>query len=143
MIKDIFSDRLTRIRNRLRLKSSTVEVQKNQITHALVRILIKDNLIQEIIESIPLLKKKIRRPSLLIRLKYLGVRRISAITNLKRISRPSLRVYSTSRHIPQILDGFGSSLISTSSGLMIDRDAIYNVLGGEVYCAIWLFIIFY
>jgi small subunit ribosomal protein S8 len=143
MIKDIFGDRLTRIRNRLRLKSSIVEIRKNRITHALAQILIKDNLIQEIIESIPLLEKKIRRPSLLIRLKYIGVRRISTITNLKRISRPSLRVYSASCYIPRILDGFGSSLISTSRGLMMDRDAIYNLLGGEVSCAIWLFFIFY
>jgi ribosomal protein S8 len=64
MIKDIFGDRLTRIRNRLRLKSSIVEIRKNRITHALAQILIKDNLIQEIIESITMLDKKIPKPYL-------------------------------------------------------------------------------
>jgi len=143
MIKDVLSDRLARIRNALLLKSSIVEIRKTRTTQSLSENLLKDHLIQEIMESTPLSKEKMRRPLLLIRLKYLGVRRTSVITNLKRISRPSLRIYSDLSHLPLILDGFGSSLISTSRGFMLDRDAIYNILGGEVICAIWLFTNFY
>jgi small subunit ribosomal protein S8 len=141
MTNDIFSDRLTRIRNALRLKSSYVEIPKTPITEALSKRLMQDNLIHEIMDSIPLLAKKIYKPLLLIRLKYVGVRRIPVLTNLKRISRPRLRIYSDLMHFPVILDGFGSSIISTVRGFMLDRDARYNILGGEVLCAIWLFLI--
>lgn len=143
MIKDVLSDRLTRIRNALRLKSTSVEIRKTRRTQSISENLLKDHLIQEIMESVPLCKGKTHRPRLLIRLKYLGIRRTSVITNLKRISRPSLRVYSNLSHLPLILDGFGSSLISTSRGFMLDRDAISSILGGEIICAVWLFTNFY
>jgi small subunit ribosomal protein S8 len=141
MTKDIFRDRLTRIRNALRLKSSYVEIQKTRMTKGLSEKLMQDNLIHGIIESIPISDKKICKPLLLIRLKYVGVRRISIFTNLKRISRSRLRIYSGFRHFPRILDGFGSAIISTSRGFILDRDARDNILGGEVVCAIWLFLI--
>ena len=143
MIKDIFSDRLTRIRNASRLKSTIVEIRKTHRTQSISKNLLKDYLIQEIMESIFLCKEKMYKSLLFIRLKYFGVRQTSIITNLKRISRSYLQIYSNLSYLPLILDGFGSSFISTSCGFMLDHNVISSTLGGEIIYTVWLFISFY
>jgi len=141
MRKDVISDILTRIRNSIRLKRCTVEILKTRKTIILSEILIKEDLICEIIISNCINKKERKKHFLLIRLKYLGFQRIPIITNLKRISRPCLRIYSSSRHLPKVLCGFGSSIVSTSSGFMLDREARARSIGGEIIFSMWLFII--
>merc|ERR1712019_297618 len=93
----------------------------------------------EIIISNSIYKKKEKKHLLLIRLKYLGFQKIPIITNLKRISRPCLRIYSSSQRLPKVLCGFGSSIVSNSGGFMLDREARARSRGGEVILSIWLF----
>ena len=77
------------------------------------------------------------RHKLVIKLKYRGKTRDPIIKNLKRVSRPGLRVYSNRKELPRVLGGIGIAIISTSSGIMTDRDARRQGIGGEVLCYVW------
>jgi small subunit ribosomal protein S8 len=74
---------------------------------------------------------------IVISLKYKGKNRRPTITSLKRVSKPGLRVYSNRRDLPRVLGGIGIAIVSTSSGIMTDRDARRQGLGGEVLCYVW------
>jgi small subunit ribosomal protein S8 len=74
---------------------------------------------------------------LVLALKYKGKNRKPIITALKRVSRPGLRVYSNRKELPRVLGGIGIAIISTSSGIMTDREARRAGLGGEVLCYVW------
>ncbi len=74
---------------------------------------------------------------LVISLKYKGKNRQPIITTLKRVSRPGLRVYSNRKDLPRVLGGIGIAIISTSSGIMTDRQARQQNVGGEVLCYVW------
>ena len=137
----MISDILTRIRNSIRLKRCTVEILKTKKTIILSEIFIKEDLIYEIITSNFSTKKEGKRYFLLIRLKYLGFQQIPIITNLKCISQSYFRIYSNFQHLPKILYGFGSSVVSTFNGFMLDRKARVRFIGGEIIFSIWLFII--
>jgi small subunit ribosomal protein S8 len=140
MVKDVLRDRLTRIRNSLRLKRCIVEVIKTGITYTLCRMLLHESLLEEIIESKFTRGTKQSQPILILRLKYIGTYRIAVISNLRRVSRSCLRVYRSSLDVPLILDGFGLSVLSTSRGLILGRDSCDNHIGGEIICCIWLFL---
>ena len=75
--------------------------------------------------------------SLIVALKYVGTERKPVIEKIQRISTPGLRVYSGAKKMPRILGGFGTAIISTSSGLMTDRQARQQGIGGELLCYIW------
>ena len=75
-------------------------------------------------------------------MKYRGIHRIPVITNMQLISRPGLRIYTKHKEIPQILGGLGLVILSTSKGLMTDREARNYKLGGEILCSIWLIYIY-
>ena len=75
-------------------------------------------------------------PMLRISLKY-GANKEKVITGIKRISKPGLRVYCRKEETPKVLNGLGIAIISTSNGLMVDREARKNGLGGEVICYVW------
>jgi small subunit ribosomal protein S8 len=75
--------------------------------------------------------------NIVISLKYKGKNRQPIIRSLKRVSRPGLRVYSNRKDLPRVLGGIGIAIISTSSGIMTDRDARRQGLGGEVLCYVW------
>ena len=77
------------------------------------------------------------RPQLVITLKYKGKNRQPIIRNLTRVSKPGLRVYSNRKELPRVLGGIGIAIISTSSGIMTDRDARRQGIGGEVLCYVW------
>lgn len=77
------------------------------------------------------------QPLLAVELKYIGATRKPCITNLRRISKPGLRIYSRSQDIPKVLDGMGILILSTSQGLMTDREARARRLGGEILCSVW------
>lgn len=127
---------LTRIRNAVRVKSVGVEVKRNRITKRLARIILQEGLITEVKETFSPYKKRI--PSLFLHLKYSGVQRTSVITNLRQISRPSSRVYVNYKKIPKILGGLGLIILSTSQGLITNREARIRKTGGELVCSIWL-----
>lgn len=129
MVNDTISDMLTRIRNGCLIKNQTVFIPGNRQSHQIARILEKEGFIESFqIDS---------SSDLIIRLKYIGREKKSCITNLKRISKPGLRVYSNHKDIPKILGGMGIIILSTSKGLMTDRQARFLGIGGELVCSIW------
>ena len=129
-MKDPLSDMLTRIRNSVRIKHSEVKIPNNQLGLALARILLQEGMIEKI---------ETGRSFFFLRLKYRRKRkRISVLTTLQRISRPSQRIYVKSNKIPRILGGLGFRVLSTPKALMTDREARHQRVGGEIVCSIWL-----
>jgi len=137
LINDSISDMLTRIRNASLAKKSNVSIPFTRLNQELAQILEKEGFIQSFQLSI------FPEGDIVIRLKYSsktlykGKTKESCITNLRRISKPGLRIYANYREIPRILDGTGIVIISTSSGIMTDRDARSRKLGGELLCSVW------
>lgn len=138
MVNDTISDMLTRIRNACLMKKSTVVIPLTRMNQKLAQILEKEGFIQGFqisqIDSFNALILKLKYRS---KQTYLGNRKESCITNLKRISKPGLRIYSNHKEIPRILGGAGIVILSTPQGIMTDRDARSLGIGGELLCSIW------
>ena len=132
MVNDTIAEMLTRMRNANLAKQQIVQVPATKMTRNIVQVLKEEGYI-EYFEEI----NEILQTFLLISLKYKGKKRESVITALKRISKPGLRVYANHKEIPKVLGGLGIAIISTSRGVMTDRQARHNGLGGEVLCYIW------
>lgn len=132
MVNDTIADMLTRIRNANLAKHQIVQVPATKMTRNIIKVLREEGFIYEFEEIGDRL-----RNYLLISLKYKGKNKQPIITALKRISKPGLRVYANHRELPKVLGGIGIAIISTSQGVMTDRQARYNGLGGEVLCYIW------
>lgn len=136
LINDSISDMLTRIRNATLAKKSNVNIPFTKLNQQIALILEKEGFIQNFQISM-------ETNDIVIRLKYTskklykGKTKESCITNLRRISKPGLRIYSNYREIPRILGGTGIVIISTPTGLMTDREARARKLGGELLCSIW------
>ena len=136
LINDSISDMLTRIRNASLAKKANVNIPFTNLNQELAQILEKEGFIQNF-------QLALDSNDIIIRLKYRskklyrGKTKESCITNLRRISKPSLRIYANYREIPRILGGTGIVIISTPSGIMTDREARANKVGGEVLCSIW------
>ena len=136
MVNDSISDMLTRIRNASSTKKSTVLVPLTRMNEQISQILEKEGFIQtfQISED---------SRNLVIRLKYRskqlaqGKKKESCITNLKRISKPGLRIYANTKEIPRILGGAGIVIMSTPHGVMTDREARSLGIGGEILCSVW------
>lgn len=128
---DPIADMLTRIRNALVAKHDTVEIPASTIKLAIAQILLDEGYIRgfEITESG--VTKTIR-----IQLKY-GPNKQRVIVGLKRISKPGLRVYARKDNVPKVLNGLGIAIVSTSRGVMTDREARKNAVGGEVLAYVW------
>ncbi len=128
---DPIADLLTRIRNANAVKHEVVEVPSSNVKKAVANILLQEGYIKEIDEYndgvVPMLR---------ITLKY-GANNERVITGLKRISKPGLRVYCKKDETPKVLNGLGIAVISTSKGIMVDREARKNGVGGEVLCYVW------
>lgn len=133
MSTDTISDMLTCIRNAILAKHKVVKIPYTKITFNITNLLLKEGLIKSY------RKLKIgRRYSMLLSLKYTGKKgQIPFITNLKRISKPGSRVYYSSKKIPRVREGFGIAIISTSKGILTDKQARERGVGGEVLCYIW------
>nr|QVY58403.1 30S ribosomal protein S8 [Kappaphycus striatus] len=132
MVNDTIADMLTRIRNANLARHQIVQVPATKMTRNIIKVLREEGFIcefEEIGENL--------RNYLLISLKYKGKDKQPVITALKRISKPGLRVYANHKEIPKVLGGIGIAIISTSKGVMTDKKARYNGLGGEVLCYIW------
>ena len=132
VVNDIISDTITRIRNANLAKHQIVQVTATKTTRDLIRVLHKEGFIENFNEIEDKSKNFI-----LISLKYKGKNRSSIITALKRISKPGLRVYANHKELPKVLGGIGIAIISTSKGIMTDKQARYYGLGGEVLCYVW------
>lgn len=131
MVNDTISDMLTRIRNAHLAKHEIVCVLNTQTNKKISNILKKEGYI----ESFNVTANS--KNTLEIHLKYLGNQKKPCITNLKRLSSPGLRLYSNYKDIPTVLSGRGVVIISTSSGIITDREARANKVGGELLCSIW------
>ena len=131
MVGDKIADMLTRIRNANQMKYDTVEVIGTKMTVGIAEILKNEGYISDYS-----LEKNVTGDKLTLNLKY-GDKRERVITGLKRISKSGLRVYAKSSEIPRVLNGLGIAIISTSKGLMTDKEARKEGLGGEVLAYIW------
>ncbi len=128
---DPIADMLTRIRNASRVNHDTVDIPASKLKVAMARILKSEGYVRDfnyIADS--------RQGVVRIYLKY-GSNREKVITGIKRISRPGLRVYANKNEVPRVLGGLGVAILSTSRGLMTDRQARQEGIGGEVVCYVW------
>ena len=128
---DPIADMLTRIRNANTVKHETVDVPASNIKKEIVRILLEEGFVRgyDVIEDE---KQGIIR----IQLKY-GQAGEKVIQGIKRISKPGMRVYTNAHEIPKVLNGLGISIISTSKGILTDKQARKENVGGEVICYVW------
>ena len=129
-LQDSTSDCLTRIRNGLMRGKTVVNAPFSKFKHELVSLLVKESYIASC-EKI----KLEGRDSLSITLKYIN--EDPAIREIKRISKPSLRRYSSSSDLPEVKNGLGIFILSTNKGLMSDKDARSQNIGGEVICEVF------
>ena len=130
MVTDPIADMLTRIRNAKAMRYKEVEVPASKIKLEIARIL-KEGYIVDYKT-----KESDSQSIIVLTLKY-GEKKESVITGLKRISKPGLRVYAKAEELPRVLNGLGIAIVSTSKGIMTDRDARRQSLGGEVLAFIW------
>lgn len=131
VVTDPIADLLTRIRNALTAKHETVSVPNSKMKKSIVDILVNEGFVKsaEVVE-------KDGKSDIVITLKY-GAKNEKVITNLKRISKPGLRVYCGYEQLPKVLGGLGVAIVSTSKGVMTDKQARNNKIGGEVLAYVW------
>ncbi|BAP17358.1 30S ribosomal protein S8 [cyanobacterium endosymbiont of Epithemia turgida] len=129
---DTISDMLTRIRNACAVRHSTTQVPTTKMTRSIAQVLKKEGFIEDFEETGEGVKQ-----FLLLTLKYKDKSRQPIISMLKRASKPGLRVYSKRKDLPRVLGGIGIAIISTSKGVMTDREARRQNVGGEILCYIW------
>ena len=129
---DTIADMLTRIRNASSSKHKTVDVPSSNVKLAIAKILFEEGYIKSFEE----IKEENNQGIIRITLKYTEKGK-KVIDGLKRISKPGLRVYASKDELPQVLNGLGIALISTSKGIMTDKAARAAGLGGEVLAYIW------
>ena len=127
---DPIADYLTRLRNAIQAKHKRVDIPASNLKRELSKILTEQKFISGFSEIQDQKQNVIR-----VSLRYTDG--ISAIRGLKRISKPGLRVYKPSDELPRVLNGLGIALISTSKGIMTERNAREQKVGGEVLCEIW------
>ncbi len=130
-VQDKIADMLTRIRNANIMRYPTVEVVGTKMTLGIAEILKREGYIEDFNYE-----KSTNGDKLTLTLKY-GAKKERVITGLKRISKSGLRVYAKASEVPRVLNGLGIAIISTSKGLMTDKEAREAKLGGEVLAYIW------
>ncbi len=131
MVTDPIADMLTRIRNANEMRYVEVEVPASKIKEEIARILKEEGYISDY----KITKGDVQN-TIVLNLKY-GNKKERVITGLKRISKPGLRVYAKADEVPQVLNGLGIAIMSTSKGIMTGKQAKEQKLGGEVLAYIW------
>ncbi len=129
---DTIADMLTRIRNSCMARHQTTDIPATRMTRSIARVLKEEGFIANYEETGEGISQK-----LVLSLKYNPKTRKPSIKTLKRVSRPGLRVYKNRKELPRVLGGIGIAIISTSRGVMTDREARRQGVGGEVLCYIW------
>ncbi|HEY9834941.1 MAG TPA: 30S ribosomal protein S8 [Stenomitos sp.] len=129
---DTIADMLTRIRNACMVRHQTTNIPSTKMTRSVAKVLKDEGFIADFEEEGEGVKKQ-----LVVSLKYKGKNRQPIIRAMKRVSKPGLRVYSNCKELPRVLGGIGIAIISTSSGIMTDREARRQGIGGEVLCYVW------
>lgn len=131
MYSDPIADMLNRIRNAVAVGHAHVDVPSSKFKKALAQLLVREGYLKDV-EEIDVEGK----PQLRIGLKY-GPKRKPIIHSLQRVSKPGRRAYAKSKHVPIVRGGLGVAILSTSQGLMADREARRAGVGGEVVCEVW------
>nr|YP_009138866.1 ribosomal protein S8 [Lathyrus pubescens]AIK21234.1 ribosomal protein S8 [Lathyrus pubescens] len=134
MSKDTIADILTLIRNADMNRKRTIQIPLTNITEKIVRILFQQGFLENVRKH-----RERKKSFLVLTLRYRRNRKESykSFFNLKRISTPGLRIYSKYPQIPKVLGGMGIVILSTSRGIMADREARLERIGGEILCYIW------
>jgi small subunit ribosomal protein S8 len=132
MLSDPIADMLTRIRNAVRGYKETVDIPASKFKERIAHILEQEGYVK----GVERVKLETGFEVIRVGLKY-GAKREPVIKSITRISRPGRRAYVTSENLPKIHAGLGMSIVSTSKGLMVDRDARKSGIGGEVICEVW------
>lgn len=129
---DPIADMLTRIRNALTAKHEMVEVPASKIKVAIAEILVKEGYVKgfEVVDGNV-------QNNIVITLKYAPVKGQKVVTGLKRVSTPGLRVYAGVDNLPKVLNGMGIAILSTSKGILTDKEAKAQHIGGEVLAYVW------
>ena len=129
---DPIADMLTRIRNALTVRKEKVEIPASKLKIDIANILVKEGYIQacEIVEAKP-------QNSIVLTLKYAQQKGLKVINGLERVSKPGLRVYANVNDIPKVYNGLGIAILSTSKGILSDKEARAMNVGGEVLAKIW------
>ena len=130
VVTDTIADMLTRIRNANKMRYEEVRVPSSNIKNEIARILKEEGFIEDF-----KIEDENTQGTIVLTLKYKNKERV--ITGLRRISKPGLRVYCKSDEIPKVLNGLGIAIISTSKGIMTDKQARKENIGGEVLAYIW------
>ena len=131
VVTDTIADMLTRIRNANQMRYETVEVPSSNIKKEVAKILKEEGYIKDY-----KVKDDNTQGTIVLTLKYTD-KKERVITGLKRISKPGLRVYAKAEEVPRVLNGLGIAIISTSKGIMTDKEARKENIGGEVLAYIW------
>ena len=129
MVTDAISDYLTRLRNAISAKHKVVEIPRSNVKKAITQILMDQGYILNFKEI-----KDEKQGVIKIALKYNNKTKDPAIRNLTRISKPGLRKYTGVDSMPRVLNGLGIAIISTSKGLITDKEARKHNVGGEILC---------
>ena len=129
-MSDVIADMLTRIRNANNARHETVDVPASNMKKAIAEILLNEGYIKgyQIVEDG---KQGIIR----IALKYVGKQKV--IHGIRRVSKPGLRIYSNCEDIPKVMNGLGTVIVSTSKGIMTDKKARHENVGGEILAFVW------
>jgi len=130
-VTDPIADMLTRVRNACMASHSVVEMPCSKVKKEIASLLKDEGYISEFEEF----ENEKKHKNLRLKLKYVNNKQV--ITGIKRISKPGLRIYVGNSDVPRVLGGFGVAVISTSQGIMTDRRARSNGVGGEVLCYVW------
>ncbi len=131
IVTDPIADMLTRIRNGIVAKHETVEIPMSNMKKAIADILLEEGFVS----AVEYVEGEVQG-TIKVTLKYAGKNQ-KVLTGLKRISKPGLRVYASSEKLPVVLNGMGIAIVSTSKGVMTDKKARANRLGGEVLAYVW------
>ena len=131
IVTDPIADMLTRIRNGIVAKHETVEIPMSNMKKAIADILLEEGFVS----AVEYVEGEVQG-TIKVTLKYAGKNQ-KVLSGLKRISKPGLRVYASSDKLPVVLNGMGIAIVSTSKGVMTDKKARANRLGGEVLAYVW------
>ncbi|MGD1902230.1 MAG: 30S ribosomal protein S8 [Geitlerinemataceae cyanobacterium] len=131
-VNDTIADMLTRIRNANLARHATTRVPSTKMTRNIANVLKEEGFIADFSETGEGIDRMLE-----VSLKYKGRNRQPIIQSLKRVSKPGLRVYSNKKDLPRVLGGIGIAIVSTSQGIMTDREARRQGVGGEVLCFVY------
>ncbi len=129
-MNDPIADMIIRIKNALMASHETVMVPHSRVKEEISKILVEN----KYVESYQV-EKKMPQTELVFKLRYVG--KVPAITDVRRVSKPGRRIYTSSAKVPKALGGYGITIVSTSKGVMTDKDARKQNVGGEVLCQVW------